>query len=143
MAFTDNYALQFIRLLSGLSNTAPLNQAYIGLSTTTPSTDGTNFTEPSASAGYSRAFICTYNAGAGWNNKMTTTASGGVGTSTSNDIIFFPEATASWGTVTHFGLFASATATTPVIFGELTNPVTIQANYVPLFRTGQLIITIS
>lgn len=143
MAFTDTYALSYIRLLGGMSNSAPNNSAYIGLSTTTPNTDGTNFTEPSAASGYKRTLVGTYQAGSGWTNKLTPTATGGVGTLTSNDIIFFPEATASWGTVTHFGVFASLTATEPIIFGELTAPVTIQQNYVPLFRTGQLIITLS
>lgn len=142
MAFTDTYAASYMRSLCGQSSSAPQNQAWVGLSTTTPNADGTGFTEPSA-AEYRRVCIGLASGGSGWSNKMTVTSTSGVGTGTSNDILYFPEALSSWGTVTHFGIFTSQTGGSAVIFGALTAPVTIQANYVPMFRAGALVLTIS
>jgi hypothetical protein len=57
-------------------------------------------------------------------------------------IIFFPEATASWGTLTHFGLFAGPTGGVPKIFGALTSPITVGSGYVALFRVGNFSLSI-
>ena len=57
-------------------------------------------------------------------------------------IIYLPEAVADWGTVTHFGLFSSASASEPFFTGELKNPIEITTGYVPIFRVGTLSITI-
>lgn len=141
MAFSNSYAEAYMKCICGMVQSAPNTSAYIALSTTTPNPDGSNFTEPSDT--YRRVQIGYYSTGSQYINKMTVTATGGVGTATSNDYIFFPEASASWGTVTHFGIFSAATGGVPIIYGELTAPVTIQANYVPMFRIGALVITIS
>ena len=64
------------------------------------------------------------------------------GKTLNKQIIYFPEATADWGTVTHFGLFTSATGGTPFLWGALSDPVNIPSGYVPLFRAGKLSIGI-
>ena len=65
------------------------------------------------------------------------------GSTQNNSIIFFPEATASWGTITYFGLYNAATGGNLVLYGALTNPISIAANYVPLFRVGNFSLTLS
>lgn len=69
----------------------------LGLSTTTPALDGTNFTPPS---GGSYARVTT--AGADWNNA----ASGALDNA---NILSFPTATANWGTVTYSGFWDAST----------------------------------
>jgi len=95
MAFTNTGSAAVLNGLVGKANTAPLSSCYIALSTTTPSADGSNFTEPASSAGYARVLIGSYSQAA--TQVMTTPSNGETENST---IIFFPEATSSWGTVT-------------------------------------------
>lgn len=107
------------------------NTHYVGLSTTKPTESGGNFTEPPASAGYRKMPIGTLNT-----TKAAQIAN--------DEIIFFNETLASWGTITHFGLFESASATVPYFWGELTTPVEITVTddntYVPIFRAEALVI---
>lgn len=108
---------------------------YIGLSTTVPTRNGSNFTEPAASKstpdssnGYYRAQVTTMTAA---NDSQTH----------NSEIIFFNEATGSgWGTIVAFGCFKSRSDTTPFFVGELSAAVTIPAEYIPIFRAKQLII---
>lgn len=104
-----------------------IKNCYVGLSTTTPTAAGGNFSEPSASTGYERASI----------GNLNTSISAQV----ANDaIIFFNETLGSYGTITYFGLFSSKTGGTPFFVGELTDPLTIDTGYVPIFRAENLII---
>lgn len=99
---------------------------YIGLSTTTPDFDtGENFTEPSADNGYVRKEYA-----------MELTSDKQV----QNTLIIFFDLSRNegYGTVTHFGIFTSLTAETPYFVGALTSPVTIPADYVPIFDFGAL-----
>ena len=111
---------------------------YIGLSTSTPTAAGDNFTEPSEANGYSKVLI--------GNNSQSNTllmdAASGGSISNTNNIIFFPEATASWGTITHFGIFTSKTSTTPIMWGALTTPITVPSGYIPIFRAGALTVSL-
>ena len=104
-----------------------IKNCYVGLSTTTPTAAGGNFSEPSPSTGYVRASI----------GDLNTSISAQV----ANDaIIFFNETLGSYGTITHFGLFSSKSGGTPFFVGQLTNPLTIDTGYVPIFRAENLII---
>ena len=104
-----------------------IKNCYVGLSTTTPTAAGGNFSEPSSSTGYERASI----------GDLNTTISAQV----ANDaIIFFNETLGSYGTITYFGLFTAKTGGTPFFVGELTDPLTIDTGYVPIFRAENLII---
>lgn len=78
---------------------------YVGLSTADPADDGSGLAEPSG-GGYARVAT----AAADWN---------------AGDIEF-PQATANWGTVTHFALFDAATEGHLLAHGALTvaKPVT-------------------
>lgn len=111
---------------------------YIGLSTTTPTVTGENFTEPSEANGYSKVLI--------GNNSQSNTllmdAASGGSISNTNNIIFFPEATASWGTITHFGIFTTKTSSTPIMWGALSTPITVPSGYIPIFRAGALTVSL-
>lgn len=101
-------------------------ELYIGLSTTTPDFNtGENFTEPAADNGYVRKMF-----------TMDLTSDKQV---QNPNIIFFDlSRNEGYGTVTHFGIFTSLTAETPYFVGALTSPVTIPADYVPIFDFGAL-----
>lgn len=84
---------------------------YIGLSTTTPTDSGSNFTEPS---GNNYARVATTSAD--WNAASGTAPA----TKTNSGTKTFNQASGSWGTVTHFGLFTASSGGTPIIWGALT-----------------------
>lgn len=98
---------------------------YIGLTTSAPNQNGSNVTEPAASTGYKRMPLSAM--GSASNAQISNT-----------DIIFFPESLASWGTITHFVVYTSQNASTPIYYGELTEAVSIPQGYVPIFRAGAL-----
>lgn len=109
------------------NNTQTGKYTYIGLSTTTPTETGANFTEPASSTGYKRMKL----------DKMGTPADGQV---ENTDIIFFPESVASWGTITHFGLFSAQSSGTPYLWGALNSSVAVATGYIPIFRANALIV---
>lgn len=83
---------------------------YIGLSTTSPNVDGTNDTPPTTGS-YARVLVD--NDKVSWNNCDD---SGVV----SNKIkVYFPEATAPQGTVTHYTVYDALTGGNMLAFGEL------------------------
>lgn len=132
---TQSTANSILNAFFGRSQYASLaSTCYIGLSTTTPDAAGANFTEPAAGTGYSKVLIGTYNQA---NTQMMDAASNGT-ISNSSNIIFFPEATAAWGTITHFGIFTSKTATTPIMWGALSTSIAVPSGYIPIFRAGAL-----
>lgn len=130
-------------LLEQLFHSTGTNQVsyyYIGLSTTAPNPDGTNFTEPTIPSGavdddgspitvneYQRVSVAGVMAPA--SNAIIKNSA----------IIFFNEAEHyGWGTITHFGIFTSPSGGTPIFYGELSASVTIPKNYIPIFRAGKL-----
>lgn len=130
-----------IRSVSG-SNTT---YYWIGLSTTTPDVNGNNFTEPVIPEGAvdddGQAITV--------NEYQRVSLADIMGTPSNaiikNDaIIFFNEAEHySWGTVTHFGIFSSKTAGTPIFWGEIKDAsgnlgVAVPQNHIPIFRAGKL-----
>lgn len=110
------------------ASTQPTN-LWVGLSTTTPTEAGGNFTEPSAGA-YARVSTdpTDWNAAVAGDPSITDNAGA----------LTFPTATASWGTVTHFGIWSASTAGTLRIFGALTANKTIDTDDTPQFAAGSL-----
>lgn len=106
---------------------------YIGLSTTTPSADGTGYKEPSSDAGYKRV-------------ELTSLSEPTDGLVTNTLAINFDESTASWGTVTHFVIFDTDTVDSGnlLMYGALSTPraveaatiMTIKENYLKLSVTN-------
>lgn len=138
MAFTTAGSTNILRQLIGKVSNGILTNCYMALSTTTPNADGTNFTEPSATTGYARTVIGLYNQSA--TQVMNDPVNG---TTSNKDIIFFPEASATWGTITYFGLYTAATGGQLILYGALSSPITVAANYVPLFRAGNFSLTLA
>lgn len=101
---------------------------YVGLSLTTPGSNGDNFNEPDYNDGYERSQIGTLN----------TAIDAQVANS---KIIFFSESINNgYGTVAYFGLFESEKGGTPYFTGALTTPISIASGYIPIFRKNQLVI---
>ena len=87
MAFTNTGSTAILNGLIGKSSSGPLSSCYLALSSTTPNQDGTNFTEPSSTAGYARAVV-------GLSSQSATQVMSPPvnGTTQNKEIIFFPEA---------------------------------------------------
>ena len=100
---------------------------YIGLSTTTPSIDGSGVTEPITGAGYERV-------------QLSSLSEPTAGVVTNNDIINFPESTADWGTVTHFVIYDSETVGEGnlLMFGELSVPRSVETATIVTIKEGYL-----
>lgn len=127
------------QLVASTASNGQKTYYYIGLSTTTPREDGSNFTEP----------IIPDGAVDDEGNNITTNeyqrvSLDGLMGSPSNAIIkntaiiFFNEAEHyGWGKITHFGIFNAKTGGVPIFYGEV--PETdIPKNYIPIFRAGKL-----
>lgn len=135
---THYFANKILPLLIGKAST--LNSAtsiYVGLSTTEPDADGTNVTEPSGN-GYARVLL-------GHSSQSMTQKMGEIsaGEVSNDEIIYFPEATGSWGTITHFCIFDAASGGNLLAYGGLSTPIQPVANTIPIIRIGELTISIS
>lgn len=117
----------------GASNYTAATNIYVALSTTTPTADDTNVTEPSGN-GYARVEVT---------NNLTNFPAAVDGAKSNGTTITFPEATGSWGTVTHFVLYDASTGGNMLGFGALTTSKTIESGDTASFATGDLDITLS
>ena len=134
MAMAENVKSSILLAMTGKSQNLNIaSTCYIGLLKSVSN----GAVEPDISAGYGRTQLGNYQNIAG--QLMGSPTNGKI---MNNQIIYFPEATDDWGTVTHFGLFTSASGGTPFLWGALSEPVNIPAGYVPLFRVGKLSISI-
>jgi hypothetical protein len=97
MGMTNNMENAVLDASLGAGATLLGSTVEIALSTTTIADDGTGITEPSVGA-YARVSVS--NDGTNWG-----AASGGIKTNAVD--IIFPEATAGWGTLTHWALYDS------------------------------------
>ena len=103
--------------------------AYVSLHTADPGTTGTNEISTSGTA-YARVGPVAFtNAG-----SEPTVASNGA-------ILTYAAATASWGTITHFGVWTAASGGTFQGSGALTTPKTVNSGDTARFAAGALTIT--
>lgn len=131
MASLSNYLEDAIinHILRGTPYTAPVN-VYVGLFTATPSDTGGG-TECTGGS-YARATVAT---GVGtWN------ATGGTdGTTENTSTISFPTPTASWGSVTSFGVYDAPSGGNLLFYANLTvGPKTINTGDTVSFAAGTL-----
>ena len=103
---------------------------YVGLSTADPTDDASGLAEPSGNS-YAR----TATVGADWN-----VASGGT-LDNANDITF-PEASGSWGTITHFALFDATSGGNMLAHGSLSVSKSINSGDTAKFAAGDLDISL-
>lgn len=116
-------------LFKGRTTPALPDHFYVGLSTTEPLADGTNVTEPSASS-YSRVEITSL--GAPINGQVK-----------NEDVVLFPPASSSWGTITHYTLFDAATNGNLLMANALTTPRSIVSESQARFNVGALKFSLS
>lgn len=109
-------------------NFTPPSNIYVALSTADPSENGSGLAEPS---GYGYARVLT--SAASW----TVASSGALDNASA---INFPEATGSWGTITHFALYDGLTVGTGNMlgYGTLTIPKSIDNGDTASFAIGAL-----
>lgn len=101
---------------------------YLGLSTTAPTTTGTNVTEPTGN-GYARVEL----------KSLSAPSSGTVSNTAAID---FPESTGSWGTVTHYLIYDALTAGNLLIYGALTNSRNIETATIMTVKANNLAINV-
>lgn len=137
--YTENKLVDLI--FRGQAFTAPV--LYVGLFTATPSDSGGG-TEVSGNA-YARVKAA---AGASmaltdWkstqNDSLASTGTGG--NTTNTNVITFPTPTATWGTVTSFGIFDALTGGNLLFWGPLTISKTINQSDTVSFPAGTLSVT--
>ncbi len=104
--------------------------AYVGLSTADPTDDASGLAEPSGNN-----YVRITTSGSDWD-----AASGGA---TSNAAaLTFPEASGSWGTVTHFALFDASSGGNMLCHGTLDASRNIVSGETPRFAIGEFDITL-
>lgn len=131
MPLTNAMKAAVLDALYGKQTLAMPDTLYIGLSTTAPNPDGTGFTEPSG-GGYARV---------AFPNDLTRwyPATQDNPSIKANALpILFPEATAGWGTVTHWGIFDAETGGALLDWAQLTTSFDVVAGQQPQFREGDL-----
>lgn len=99
---------------------------YLGISTTFPNDDGTNFTEPSGGS-YARVAIANNST----NFPGASTVSGV--TSKSNGAKFtFPNPTANWGQIVAWGFFTASSGGIPHYTNQLDTAITVNNGNTPV-----------
>jgi hypothetical protein len=104
---------------------------YVGLSTADPDDDGSGLVEPSGNA-YARV----HTSASDWNASSN-------GSLDNVGEITFSQATGSWGTITHFALFDTATAGNMLAYGALSQPQAIGNSDTARFQVGDLDISLN
>lgn len=117
--YLENQLLDHV--LRNVSYTSPTT-VYVGLYTSDPADDNSG-TEVSGGS-YARQIL------------SVTTASGGIVTSSAD--VTFPQATASWGTISHIGLLDAITSGNLLMHTALTTSKTIDSGDVLKISTGSL-----
>jgi len=124
-SFSDYWENKILDHIFGKANYTPPT-IYVGLSTADPLDDGSGLAEPTGN-GYARVQTSI----ADWNVAST-------GTIDNTNAITFPEATDSWGTITHFALFDAATAGNMLAYGALSQSKAIVSGDTAKFDVGDL-----
>ena len=127
--FSDYWENKILDHIFGKGNYTPPT-IYVGLSTADPTDDGSGLAEPSGN-GYARV----QTSASDWN------AASGESLNNVSDIIF-PKATGSWGTISHFALFDTATGGNMLAHGTLSQSKAIDSSYTPIFDAGDLNISL-
>jgi hypothetical protein len=137
-AMTDYLENKLIdELFRGQAYTFPAG-LHVGLLTAAPSDTGGG-TEVSGNAYARQNLAPSLTNWAGTQGATTTTAStGNSGTTSNNVAITFPTPTASWGTVTHFGVWDASTSGNLLVYGALNIAKTINQGDTVTFPISSL-----
>lgn len=117
--------------LDHVLGTAPLTSptVYIGLSTADPTDDGSGMAEP-AGGSYARV-------------EMDSWAAAASRAIANNATVTFPQASGSWGTITHWALFDAATNGNMLAHGALSASKAVGAGNTPRFVSGEIEVSFS
>lgn len=129
---SDTYENNFLDAVLGQGFTKDVT-TYLALFTTAP-TDSALGTEVS---GGSYARVAVTNNGTNWSNATSSQKKNGVA-------ITFPQASGSWGTVTHFAVMnhvSSSSATAMIAWGALTSSRTVSSGDTPQFAVDAIVIS--
>lgn len=108
-----------------LKETAELPSTYyLGFSTTAPTSDGANISEPNG-VGYGRV-------------ALTNLATSGNGVVSNADEIDCGEASGSWGTLTWCILFDSQTGGNPLSAAQMSKPITVDEGETLKLKAGNI-----
>lgn len=146
-----NYARQKI-MMSVIGRTYFGNQSYspssgnvfyLALSTTAPNANGGNVSEPASNVGYARVGIgvTAFTNQSIFPDNPTYDQVNDKYSITNQADIQFPEATGSWGTITHFAIYDARTGGNVIAYGALNSSITPAANTVPIVRAGQMTVS--
>lgn len=108
--FCDFWENEILDHVLGASTYTPPGTLYVALSTTTPTDAGGNFTEPVGN-NYARVAVT---------NNLTNWPAASGGSKSNGTAVTFNDATGSWGTVTHFGVYDQASGGNLLFWGQLT-----------------------
>ena len=116
--------------------------AYLGLSTTTPTIDGENFTEPSTDNGYERVLLGSPKIEVFKMKETYVNPDTGIASSENEKEVHFNEATGEWGEIEWFGIFTSETGGKPIYIGQLISKIQPSSLNVVVIRKGDIYISI-
>lgn len=97
----------------------------LGLSTTAPTADGGNITEPPAASGYQRIEL----------NDLVQETTGGV---INNTVIDYGTSSAAWGTVSYSVIYDELG--TPIMYDQLNPPKTVEAGTILTIKRGGVVL---
>ena len=104
------------------------------LDTGTPTEAGANFNEPSGD-GYARVALSLP-------SEFANATDADPSVITNASAISFPEATGTWGSVTHIGFFTASSGGTLLLIAELTSPRTIDSGDILNFASGSISVSL-
>lgn len=105
----------------------PAAALYVALSTANPQEDGAGLAEP---------------VGNGYARVQATFSAAAAGQMSNSGQVQYPQATGSWGTITHFAVIDAASGGNMLAHGQLTSSLTVQSGNAPLFDVGDIVVTL-
>lgn len=125
-------AANLLNFLTGGLVTSPLNNnLYVGLSTTLPTAEGGNFTEPAGSTGYAKV---PYPTGVSFFSEPVNR------TCFNQQPIRFNNALTQYPTIVAIGLFDELASTVPLYFGHIDQGMSIEIGDALYFPPGKVIV---
>jgi hypothetical protein len=129
-SYFENLVLDAI-LGSGRGADIPAT-VYVGLFTSAPDDGGNGDEVPSTGTGYARVAVA--NTDDNWPDAAS-------GTKVAAVKIQFPLVVSSWGDLSHFGIFDSATGGNLLVYGEIATPTAPDVGNAPFFAAFTLAVT--
>lgn len=128
---TTYFLNQVMGNVFGTQTTPALPEKYwIGLSSTAPTVEGDNVTEPVAEgSGYHRVHL----------NNLSAPV---LGVIRNNGAVAFPESESEWGTMTHYVVYDEESGGNLLFYGELEHSRLVEIETTLLIKDGELVITL-